>query len=321
MRPTRLVALPLLALLVAGCGASGAPPSVAPTPTAPPPTPVGASPAPSDGCPDTSSCAASPSDVPSAGAPAQGLGYWLRMTTSQAIPPIQQFQVGPTSLITSDGLYLVPGAIPMIYPGPLVGPIFSRQVTDAGRDQIVGWAKELGLLDGKTDFTGNAMVPGGVAGRIELTVDGSLVTLAGVPDLPSNGSAAPGSPEAFSELWRRVSSLPETLPGELGPEQPYEPIGYGLLVGPPPRPEAGIKGNLQDWPLATPIATFGQPVANGSVRCGTAFGADAADLGQSFENANQLSQWVQDPDTSATFGLTVRPIVPGEDPCKELFGV
>jgi hypothetical protein len=82
-----------------------------------------------------------------------------------------------------------------------------------------------------------------------------------------------------------------------------------------------MTAHLQDWPLDTPLATFGVPVADGSVRCGTAFGDDAATLGLAFENANQLSQWVQDPDTSATFGLTVRPIVPGEDPCKELFGV
>jgi hypothetical protein len=242
------------------------------------------------------------------------------MMTSQAIPPVDRFSIAPTSLITSDGRYLVPGAIPMIYPGPLVTPLFARQVTDAGRAQIVTWARELGLLDGTLDFTGGHSLPGGVTGTIELTVDGSLVTLTGVPDLPTDASPAPGSPQAFSELWRRVAALPDTLLGEVGPEQPYEPVGYALLVGPPPVPPQGMKGNLQDWPLDTPLATFGKPVANGTLRCGTAFGDDAAALGLAFENANQLSQWVQDPDTSATFGLTVRPIVPGEDPCAELFG-
>jgi hypothetical protein len=299
MRPTRIAALPLLAALVAACGAAGFLSSPSASTPPPPPTPVVSS--------------------PSSAAPA-GLGYWLRMTTSQAIPPIGAFTVGPTSLMTADGRYLVPGAIPMIYPGPLVGPIFARQVTDAGRAQIVTWAKDLGLLDGKTDFTGNAALPGGTKGTIELTVDGSLVKLTGVPDLPPSGGPAPGSPEAFAELWRRVASLPDTLPGELGPEQPYEPEGYGLLVGPPPAPPQGMRGNLQGWPLAVPLATFGKPVADGSVRCGTVFGDDAAALGQSFEHANQLSQWVQDPETSATFGLTVRPIVPGEDPCAEVFG-
>ncbi len=319
MRPTRLVTLPFLLPLVSSVvGCAGSTATVAPSATAtpPPPTPVGASPAPSDTCPDTASCAV----APSAGTTAQGIGYWLRMTTSQAIAPMQQFQVAPASLITADGRYLVPGAVPMIYPGPLVGPVFARQLTDAGREQIVGWAKELGLIDGRTDFRGDGVVPGGVTGTIELTIGGSLVALTGVPDLPPAGTPAPGSPEAFAELWRRVASLPDTLPGELGPEQPYEPVGYALVVGPPPAPPEGLKGNLQDWPLEAPIATFGQPVADGSLRCGLAFGDDASALGHAFENANQLSQWVQHPDTSATFGLTPRPIVPGEDPCKEAFG-
>jgi hypothetical protein len=81
-----------------------------------------------------------------------------------------------------------------------------------------------------------------------------------------------------------------------------------------------MKGNLRDWPLDTPLATFGRPVANGSVRCGTAFGEDATALRDAFEHANQLSQWVQDADANATFGLTVRPIVRGEGPCAEAFG-
>ena len=33
-----------------------------------------------------------------------------------------------------------------------------------------------------------------------------------------------------------------------------------------------------------------------------------------------MTRWVQGPDTSATFGLIVRPIVAGEDPCREAFG-
>jgi hypothetical protein len=317
MRPSRLMVMLPLALLIAACGGSGPASTIVPaspstpgvSPTAPPPTPVGASPGGSS----------SPGSSASAGAPAE-LGYWLRMTTSQAIPPIERFPIAPTSLITSDGLDLVPGAVPMIFPGPLVTPLFARQVTEAGREQIVTWARELGLLDGKTDFTGDAAVPGGVTGTIELTVDGSLLELSGVPDLPSDGSPARGSPEAFAELWRRVSSLPDALPGEVGPEQPYEPVGYGILVGPPPAPPEGMLGNLQDWPLDSPLATFGAPVGDGSVRCGIVFGADASRLGLAFENGNQLSQWVQDPDTSATFGLTVRPIVPGEDPCPEIFG-
>ena len=288
MRPTRLAALPLLLLLVAACGSTSPSASTAPTSTAPPPTPVGASPTPAG---------ASPSREAPSGAPG-AVGYWLRMTTSQAIPPLDRFGLWPAAIITADGQYLVQGVVPAIYPGPLVIPLFARQVTDEGRAQIVQWARDLGLLDGPTDFTGDNAVPGGVMGTIELTVDGSLVSLAGVPDLPTSGSPAPGSPEAFAELWRRVSTLPESLPGQLGPEVAYEPEGYALLVGPPPVSQDGIAGNLMDWPLDVALGSFGTQVAEG-YRCGLVEGADAATLTPSLNQANQLTQWVQDPDITA----------------------
>jgi hypothetical protein len=61
-------------------------------------------------------------------------------------------------------------------------------------------------------------------------------------------------------------------------------------------------------------------VLDGSFRCGLVEGAEAATLRPALEAANQLTPWVQDPETSATFGLTVRPIAAGENPCAEVFG-
>jgi len=62
------------------------------------------------------------------------------MTTFQAIPPVNLFAVPPTATITGDGVYLVQGAVPAIFPGPLVMPLFASQVSDAGRAQILAWA-------------------------------------------------------------------------------------------------------------------------------------------------------------------------------------
>ncbi len=165
---------------------------------------------------------------------------------------------------------------------------------------------------------GDLGLPGGMTGRMELTVDGQLVTLTGFPEV--DGVLEPGSPVAFAELWRRIASLPERIPSELGPEQPYTPTAYAILVGPPPAPQSGVAGAIADWPLETPLATFGGPVLDGSYRCGLVDGEEAATLRNALENANQLTQWTQDPETSATFGLTVRPIVAGENPCAEVFG-
>jgi hypothetical protein len=77
---------------------------------------------------------------------------------------------------------------------------------------------------------------------------------------------------------------------------------------------------IADWPLDVALGSFGGPVLDGSLRCGIVDGTDADVLRPAIEQANQLTGWVQDPSTSATFGLTVRPIVAGENQCAEAFG-
>ena len=297
VRRRRLLPVALLALLVGAC-ADAAPTAAPGTPTIQPPTPVIPTPSP-----------ASPAGT-----------FWLRLTTWQALPPVNVFAMTPLVVITADGLDVVPGAVFAIFPGPLVVPLLARQVSDAGRAAIVGWADELGLLAGTTDFTGGAGVPGGITGKIELTANGELLTLTGLPGGAPDGDVAPGSPEAFQVFWDRVASLRQTLPGELGPEQPFTPDGYGILVGPPPESQDGHTSPVADWPLDTALPEFGGPVLDGSYRCGLVEGDDAAALRPALEGANQLTQWTSDPSTSATFGLTVRPIVAGEDPCAEVFG-
>lgn len=290
------IAVVALVSVVAACGGGAASPSAS----------ASQKPAPEDPTPV----------IPSA-SPIAGGTYWLRMTTFQAIPPVNLFAVTPTVVIDGSGQLIVPGAVPAIFPGPLVMPLFARQVSETGRATILGWAKELGLLSGATDFTGGGGLPGGVTGRIELTVDGKLVALSGIPDAAA--SVEPGTPGAFAELWRRISTLSETLPGELGAEAPYTPTAYAVLVGPAPDPQ-GMPAQIAVWPLDVAIGDFGGPVAGAGYRCGIAEGDDAVKLGSALATATQITQWIPTATASATFGLTVRPIVAGENPCAEVFG-
>src|SRR5262245_34895098 len=69
-----------------------------------------------------------PSPNPS---PGPELGYRLRVDPVQALPPKDTFTWTPQILIT-DGLVAIQGgAIPMIFPGPLVNPLIGTQLTDA----------------------------------------------------------------------------------------------------------------------------------------------------------------------------------------------
>ena len=250
---------------------------------------------------------------------------WLSATPFKAGPPLSRFASGPTAVITADGTYVTAAAVDARTPAPLVPPLVGRALSDAGRATIKAEAVRLGLLGRKRDFRSVIALPGSVIGRLQLTGDDGPVTLVGEPDskllcVPQFCDPLPGTPEAFGELWRKVVDPVPWLGGELGPEAPFVPAAYALLVGPAPAPDRPPGASIADWPLAVPLATFGDPVAKGSQRCGIVSGADAEALRPALEGANQQTQWVQDPATSATFGITVRPVIDGEDPCAETFG-
>lgn len=250
---------------------------------------------------------------------------WLRLATTQAIPPANAFAVGPVVVIRSDGAYVTPGPVREIYPGPLVPPLSARTIAAAGMTGILDEARRLGLLAGPSGFSGGVTPPGAVTGRIELTVDGRLVTLTGDPGRQVNciGPAcqpAAGSAEAFATFWQELQQPAAWLADAIGPETAFAPSGYAILVGPPPAADRALGARIADWPLAQSLATFGSPVANGTMRCGTVTGVDADVLRPALAAADQLTQWTQDPATRAAFGLTVRPLIADEDPCAEMFG-
>jgi hypothetical protein len=312
MRSTlSLAAISLLAAAACTGGARPASLAAAPSP--------GTTTVPGTATPSGLTSPSGPSTVPGADT------YWLRMRTTQAIAPLNQFAVQPVLRITGDGTAVVDGPVPEIYPGPLLPNLLGRQVSEAGRQAIIQAAKDLGLLDGRTEFSGPNLVMGGVTGHMELTVDGRRVELTGDPSagiecVATPCNPAPGTPEAFGELWRQLMDLPSWIGSELGPEAPYTAPADAILVGPPPDADPALQQAVADWPLAQPLASFGGPVANGTARCGTVSGADADTLRPSLAAANQLTPWVQDPGDTTTFGLTVRPMVPGEDVCREVFG-
>ena len=252
--------------------------------------------------------------------------YALRATPHQAIPPESRFAWLPYALITADGVSVTQGAVPAIFPGPLVPPLFGAQLSETGYDLIVERARSLGLLDGTGDFRPPNPLPGGLTGVIELTVDGTIRELNGDPNaniecITTPCEAAPGTPEAFGSFWRELGDLRSMVGEELGTETEYHPEGYALLIGVTPQDEAGIESQVVEWVLDTPLAEIGEPVGSDPLpTCGTVRGEDAATLEAAFSRANQLTMWVDD-SVGEPVSIAVRPLLPGDDPCIELFGV
>jgi hypothetical protein len=254
--------------------------------------------------------------------------YRLRATTTQAIPPVSRFGLLPIVTITGDNRVVVSGPQVAIYPGPLVPNLQARPITDAGFQKIVQRGRDLGMFTGSGDFVPLDVMPGASLGRIEIVVDGVLHDLTGDPSrvtvcITAPCDPAPGTPEAFGTFWASLSDL-TLLAGDLGPEAPYVADSYAVLAGVEPAEQPSLHEPVAVWPLDQPLATFGKPVGSASTpRCGTARGADAATLRPALEMANQLTPWVDKGADAPSNGIVIqiRPMVPGEDVCQELFGV
>jgi hypothetical protein len=264
-------------------------------------------------------CSATPGPQPS---PPAGTPFLLRATIVQALPPSATLGWLPGALITVDRRVLVGGAVPAIYPGPLLQPIIQRSLSAEGWATIVAAARELGLLAGTGDFSAGGIAPGGQTGRLELFVDGRMVTISGDPSrvLRCGAQRCPvnaGTPEAFAAFWEQVADL-QSWPGlGLGPESPYVPDGYVVVVGPPPA-EDQLSAPPVAWPGSTPLVAFGAPLTDGAGRCGTVTGTNAVVVGAAFQSATAITRW-HDPGSAELHGLTVRPLLPGDgDPCVGL---
>ena len=293
-RPPALPALVAVVLILAGCGSATS--SQRPSPT------------PADG-----------STEPTA-------GFRLRVTTVQALPPRELFTWTPTILITDDLVAVQGGAIPLIFPGPLVTPLLGTPLTEDAWAKVVAEARSAGLLSGASDFTGGALPPGAAAGRLQLVVDGRTYDLTGDPnrvtfcgDVPCQ--AEPGTPEAFATFLSLLGNLPGWIGEGVGAPGPWTPTAYAVLVGPPPPDEQNLAAAPLPWPFSVGAAEFGKRLTGEpDVRCGTVDGAEAAAFAAVLGNATQLTTW-RDPDVANPIGLTVRPLLPGdEDPCAPIVG-
>lgn len=259
------------------------------------------------------------------GAPVEG-AYRLRATLTQPIPPLSRFNWLPIFAITGDLQVVTAGPMIAIYPGSLLPNLQARSLSQGGFDRIVQQARDLGLLTGSGDFTPPDLAPGAALGRVQIVVDSVLHELIGDPSrvivcVTTPCVPAAGTPEAFGSFWQVLADL-SWLEGDLGPETPYLATSFAILVGVEPAEEPGTGQQVVTWPLATPLEAYGEPVGNDAMpRCGTVTGADAVTLRPALAAANELTRWVDAgaaPETGIV--IQVRPMLPGEDVCLDLFG-
>ena len=251
----------------------------------------------------------------------------IHASWTQALPPRALFGNLPVLVVTADGRVLTQGPVREIYPGPLVAPFVERAISPNGVAALLQAAKEAGILGPSTDFTGGAMPMGAAAARLQIVVDGVTHDLVGDPNAaipcpPTQAcpEADPGTPAAFARFWYRLLDLAGWLGSELGPEQPYAPTSYAVIVGPPPEPWEGATPVV--WPVvgSSPWARSARPcAASPGPGAGSRRATSPRHSSASFTGATQLTPFVATASASATHGLTVRALLPGdEDPCAPI---
>ena len=242
------------------------------------------------------------------------LGYQGGFMTADGI-----FAQSPSLVISGNGLVLVPGAVPAIYPGPLLMPYGQRTIDEAGMQIVLAAAKDAGLLASAPDYT----LPDGIG--IADAPDTVLVLAANgasyehrayaLDITASDPNASTPARDALAAFITKVSDL-RTLVGadHLSDETLFEPTTYRLRatpVDPPPVTTAGVDSTAltEPQPTVTPWpADTGVVLAQAS-ECVV---ADATKVGAVLAQANQLSYFSEG---GVTYQLTAVVVLPGDQGC------
>lgn len=211
----------------------------------------------------------------------------------------------PQFALYGDGTAITQGPQIMIYPPPLLPPLFAQRVEEEAFQSLLRAARDAGLFADRTfdDMCGVADVTTTV-----ITIhadDATYVT--SVYGLGFEGCQ--DDPEARAAIMGFVGGLmtfADAPADSIGEPEPYRGEGWLLAVAEyvpqPDLPQEDIA-----WPLASPTP------ADAADGCLVVTGEDAETLRPLFEGANQLTPWTVD---GMRWSLLVRPLYPGEtDPC------
>jgi hypothetical protein len=227
----------------------------------------------------------------------------------------------PVISVYGDGTVIVPGPQIAIYPGPSLPNLQRATITPDGMQILLAAARDAGLLGPDVHYDLGGIMDASSA-EFTLNADGRVHTISAYAlmegsDTPQGSDAAVAEARMkLARLQAQLGSLEGLLGAELGSWSPFEADSLQLLVGAgAPDDGQGLNQQPIDWPLSSPLATFGDALPDlfQGQRCGVVSGADVELLMPLLRHANALTPWT---DGDASFGLIVRPLLPGENGCE-----
>jgi hypothetical protein len=241
----------------------------------------------------------------------------LRVTTGGGfVAPQTNLRAQPSFTLYGDGSVIVPGAVTQMFPGPAIGPLVRRQLSERQVQALLRRARQAGLLAPRA-------IDYGDMGSVGVS-DGPTTTLvvnAGARHVTREayalgigagaGRLTAAQVEARKALAQFVASLPQRPSGSR-----YAPHAIAVYVAPAASPLPAAAGRVV-WPLASNLATAGKPVANGpAYRCITVAGKDVGTLLARLRSANEQSRWTMRGRPGRTYELIARPLLPDERGCS-----
>ena len=286
---------------------------------------AGATPGPNGNPPSGSPPSTSPpTDVPGIAHPTGSADLLLRIESGGGfINPSALFGQLPTLSVFGDGRVVVAGPQIEVFPPPALPNFVSYRISEEGVQKLLENAQAVGLLgpDAHYDSIGIADAPTTtftvVAGGQRHTISAYALSEGG----PNDTQLTPEVRRARAALFafeQRASDLRAWLGSAIvEPESPYRFEALRIFATPAqPDAQGGVAPGFADWPLATPVAAFGAPLANvPETRCGVISDGDLDTLRPALDKANQATFWRSG---GATFQLTLRPLLPDESGCPSL---
>jgi len=232
----------------------------------------------------------------------QGGGFINPQVTISQIPLISLF---------GDGLLITPGAQAEIYPGPALPTVVQERLTPDAIQRVLIAARDAGLFESR-HLSG---VPDTGTTTFTVVANGqTTVTTMGGLGMSASGSSDDQARQELQAFEAKVMDLGWLPPGSISDQGTYRPTALRVYVS-EYQPSQGLHETPVAWPLDPPLATFGDPVAQGGLmgtRCGAVTGSDLGTLLPLAEKANELTPWTSG---GARYALRFRPLLPDESGC------
>lgn len=228
------------------------------------------------------------------------------------VMPQYNFSRTPQISVYADGRVIQQGAQVLMFPGPILPPLFVSTLDEATLLSLLEQAAAAGLASGA-----NAAYPATTVADAPDTVfavrgqNGLTETSFGAFGIEQTGLAA-AEVEARRAATAFLGALQAAVSAAPGGAS-FTPAAIRLLVADYVA-QADFPQEPVDWPLATSLATGGTAWFPGQPemgRCLVVEGADLETLWPALGAANALTPFASD---GKQYALTVRPLLPDEEP-------